>query len=424
MNKLNSRIIKILAVCMLLGIIIISISSTSYAANKGPSETHGSIYIDNGNSSSGYILNYSDKNNICKTFKGITYNKEKNTLYLQKATIKNELILNCMGDDLKIELIGTSHIGNIKINDENGTWACNYTVIGSGEIHKLIKTDIIPATFTSAGYTEDIYCSTCGYHAQYKRELPRIATCEIWNKYVGYTGENRTPKVDIEDLYGKILKKGIDYDVTYFNCVNVGSATAKVVFKGYYSGEKEIKYTITKGSLAPTWKLLVKNLNQGIELTWPAITKADIYIIRRKTSTSEYKVIKVINNNSVTKYVDTSVKNNNGKGYYYEIEAYKNENYYERKAANFCLRMLKPNVTYTKKKNNLILKWNKNYLATGYEILLVCGKSKKSYNVNGLGKTIKLTKGKTYKMYVRSYYKNYRNDYYYSEWTKGKSVKV
>ena len=172
--------------------------------------------------------------------------------------------------------------------------------------------------------------------------------------------EVKNDTVTVEDFIASRSKD----DVTYYNCVNVGSATAKVVFKGYYSGEKEIKYTITKGSLAPTWKLLVKNLNQGIELTWPAITKAEKYIIRRKTSTSEYKVIKVINNNSVTKYVDTSVKNNNGKGYYYEIEAYKNENYYERKAINFCLRMLKPNVTYTKKKNNLILKWNKNYLAT------------------------------------------------------------
>lgn len=298
----------------------------------------------------------------------------------------------------------------------------NYLEIGY-HTHTLAKTDIVKATFTNDGCTEQVYCTACKYVAKSKRNVPRIKTINISNTTRQHTGKEIKPKIIVTDTKGNRLKEGRDYDVVCSNSVNVGTATAKVVFKGYYSGEKEYNYTITKGVLAYSWALWSHNVSQGIELKWCGISKASKYIIRRRTSSSNFKIIKIINNNKVTSYIDTSVKNNNGKGYYYEIEAVKDSNYQERKANHFCIRLLKPNLTVSKKNGSIVAKWNKNNNANGYEVMLICGKSKKVYNTKNFTKTLKLAKGKTYKIYVRCYYKNFRDEYYYSEWSKGRSIR-
>ena len=63
-----------------------------------------------------------------------------------------------------------------------------------------------------------------------------------------YTGEEVTPPVSISDE-GIQLQNGVDYDLTYENNINVGTATAIVTFKGNYSGERRIDFNIVARSL-------------------------------------------------------------------------------------------------------------------------------------------------------------------------------
>ena len=59
-----------------------------------------------------------------------------------------------------------------------------------------------------------------------------------------YTGEEVTPPVSISDE-GIQLQNGVDYDLTYENNINVGTATAIVTFKGNYSGTAVKQFEIT-----------------------------------------------------------------------------------------------------------------------------------------------------------------------------------
>lgn len=62
-----------------------------------------------------------------------------------------------------------------------------------------------------------------------------------------YDGKSKMPAVTVRDG-NKILKKDIDYTVTYSNNVNVGTASVTVTGKGDYSGTVTKAFSITKDS--------------------------------------------------------------------------------------------------------------------------------------------------------------------------------
>lgn len=65
-----------------------------------------------------------------------------------------------------------------------------------------------------------------------------------------YTGKEITPEIRVldEDI---VLVEGEDYDVTYSNNIEAGTATIKIELKGDYSGTKTITFTINKAVLTP-----------------------------------------------------------------------------------------------------------------------------------------------------------------------------
>ena len=59
----------------------------------------------------------------------------------------------------------------------------------------------------------------------------------------GYTGNPIEPKPEIK--YGeKTLEEGVDYDITYENNTNAGTATVTITFKGNYTGSVSDQFTI------------------------------------------------------------------------------------------------------------------------------------------------------------------------------------
>lgn len=64
-----------------------------------------------------------------------------------------------------------------------------------------------------------------------------------------YSGNEVTPVVMAVDG-GTKLVNGVDYDLTYENNVNVGTATVIVTFKGNYTGERRVNFEIVPMSVA------------------------------------------------------------------------------------------------------------------------------------------------------------------------------
>ncbi len=65
---------------------------------------------------------------------------------------------------------------------------------------------------------------------------------------ISYTGKEITPDIVLYDDDIQLVK-GTDYDLTYENNINVGTATIIVTFKGNYSGERRINFDIIAKAL-------------------------------------------------------------------------------------------------------------------------------------------------------------------------------
>ena len=64
-----------------------------------------------------------------------------------------------------------------------------------------------------------------------------------------YNGDSITPDISVMDS-GVQLVKGTDYDLTYEDNVNVGTATITATFKGNYSGIRKINFNIIAKTLS------------------------------------------------------------------------------------------------------------------------------------------------------------------------------
>lgn len=60
---------------------------------------------------------------------------------------------------------------------------------------------------------------------------------------INYTGKAITPDIVLYDDNIQLVK-GVDYDLSYENNINVGTATIIVTFKGNYSGERRVTFNI------------------------------------------------------------------------------------------------------------------------------------------------------------------------------------
>lgn len=178
----------------------------------------------------------------------------------------------------------------------------------------------------------------------------------------------------------------------------------------------------------------VSNVTKGIALKWTKVTGADGYYVYRKSGTEKYKKIKTIKGAGTVSYTDTSVKAKNGKTYTYSIKAYKGKS-----TSAYCktpkklVRMATPTISkpVNKATGKLLVKWNKNSAASGYQIqYATSSKFQKATTVTiKSGKTLSstITKGiarnKKYYIRVRSY-KKVGKTTYYSGWSKTESIKI
>lgn len=107
-----------------------------------------------------------------------------------------------------------------------------------------------------------------------------------------YTGEEITPDVSVKSG-GSTLVKGTDYELTYENNINVGTATVIVTFKGNYSGERTVNFNIVAKTLSEsdvTFSEIEKQVCTGGAITpEPTITYGDITLEKDKDYTLTYE---------------------------------------------------------------------------------------------------------------------------------------
>ena len=138
-----------------------------------------------------------------------------------------------------------------------------------------------------------------------------------------YDGKEKKPTVIVTAADGKKIASE-NYTVTYESNKSVGTAVAKVVFKGNYSGTKELSFTIApKGT---TISSLTK-AQKGFAVKWKKqtteITGYQIQYSTKKTFTSDKKLVTVSKKSTKTKKIG---KLKAKKKYYVRIRTYKKVN--------------------------------------------------------------------------------------------------
>ena len=271
------------------------------------------------------------------------------------------------------------------------------------------KTEAIPATghtvvtdaaatCTTAGKTEGSHCSVCNAVIKAQTVVPVKEHTVVTDKAVAAT-------------YAKAGKtEGTHCSV----CNTVIKAQETVAMK----------------KLAQAKITSVANTKDGITVKWNKVTGATAYQVYRKVGTGSWKLIKTTTSTSMT-----NTKLTNGSKYQYKVRAIvkvdgKIVNTGSYSAIKTMYRLTRPTLASGTKNiatKKIVVKWNKNTKATGYQIKYVKGSTTKTVKVtkaSTLSKTLSsLTKGSTYKVSVRSY-KTVSGTTYYSAYSAVKSVKV
>lgn len=124
--------------------------------------------------------------------------------------------------------------------------------------HEFEKTEVVDPTYTTDGYTlyTCIYCGTTE-RRDYVPALSRIpaAYCTIKTDEVIFVsnGTVQRPSITVE-FNGGSLSENDDYTVSYSNknSKTAGSYTAKITFKGAYTGTATVNYTIVAAAASVT----------------------------------------------------------------------------------------------------------------------------------------------------------------------------
>jgi len=264
-----------------------------------------------------------------------------------------------------------------------------------------------------------------------KLSISKITIAAIANQT--YTDKDIKPNITAKNG-NVILKKGIDYDISYKNNKYPGTATMTITGKGNYMGVVTKTFKIEVGKVKSV--AAKKNDINSITIKWnrdKAVTGYEIYMSTKKNS--GYKKIATIKKNSTTSYKKTKLKD--GKTYYFKVKAYLQQDKKTKKYGAYSsiltttTKTKTPSITkMTAGRKKATAKWKKVTGATGYEVYM---STKKSSGYKKIGTTTKNSKvtytktklksRKTYYFKIRTY-RTVNGKKVYSSYSKVKSVKV
>ncbi len=208
----------------------------------------------------------------------------------------------------------------VKKTDAYKHWqqcACGYTTTKVNHVYGNAYV-VTKATLSGNGLLKK-NCA-CG-HSVNAGTISKIKTVSIAAS-VAYTGKTLNPKVTVKDAAGKPIAS-TNYTVTYSKNKSVGKATAKVVFKGNYSGTKTLTFKI----VPKTTKISsLKAGKKSFTVKYSKQTSGSGYEIQYSTSKSfkGAKTVKITKNKTVSKTVK---KLKSKKTYYVRVRVTKGSSY-------------------------------------------------------------------------------------------------
>ena len=181
---------------------------------------------------------------------------------------------------------------------------------------------VTKATVSSNGAIET-KCTRCG-HIKSSKLIHYPKTYALSSTAFTYDGMVKQPAVTVVGADGKTIAAS-NYDVTYYNNINVGTALAKITFKGSeYSGTKTLSFTINPQGTTIS-KLTAKKKSFTVKLKKQA-TQTTGYQIMYSTSSkfaSGSKIVTIKKNKTLTKTIKGLKAK---KKYYVKIRTYKTVN--------------------------------------------------------------------------------------------------
>lgn len=106
-------------------------------------------------------------------------------------------------------------------------------------------------------------------------------------------GEAITPDVKVMSDSGVQLTNGVDYDLSYENNINVGTATVNITFKGNYSGTRKATFNIVARALSndsvSITEVSAQTYTGEAIMPMPTIKCGDVTLVKDKDYTLSYQ---------------------------------------------------------------------------------------------------------------------------------------
>lgn len=296
------------------------------------------------------------------------------------------------------------------------------------------------ATITADGsiaVSKQVGTGDDAYYQIEEEKIAKIKSVTLAATSYTYDTKAKEPAVTVKDSDGEVIAAS-NYTVTYSNNTNVGTATAKITFKGNYAGTVNKTFAIKKFAAPAVSRITkIENTAKGITVTWTVSANATSYEIYRSVNGGKFVkadtlYIKGTGRQKTLGYADLKAKTNGGR-YAYKIVAVRTlGNVTVRSAAGAAKTAYYVSVPSNIKLVNstartIKVTYGRNAKAAGYEIRYSLKKNMagaKVVKTKGASAAIaKLTKNKRYYISVRSY-KTVNKVTYYSAWSTSKNIVV
>ena len=180
---------------------------------------------------------------------------------------------------------------------------------------------VTKATLSKDGKTvKKSVCKECGYISNSTTVIPKIASVKLKTTSYTYDGKVKKPAVAVTDSKGKAIAAS-SYTVSYSKNKAVGTASAKITFKGNYFGSKTLSFKINPNG---TTLSALTAKSKGFTVKWKKqaaqTTGYEIQLATDSKFTKNKKTVTVSKNGTTSKAI-TKLKAK--KKYYVRIRTYK-----------------------------------------------------------------------------------------------------
>ncbi len=180
------------------------------------------------------------------------------------------------------------------------------------------KTTVTKAT-TKANGKIVTKCTRCGKTSS-SSTIYKIKSFKLSTTSYSYSGKSKKPTVTIKDSKGNKISTKY-YTVKYTNNKNIGTATAKLTFKGNYSGTKSLTFKINPKKVSSL--KLKSSKKKQLTVSFKKDTKVSGYEIVYATNSKFTKGKQTVKISSYKTYKKTIKSLKSKKTYYLKVRAYK-----------------------------------------------------------------------------------------------------